>query len=219
LLNTNIVIYNRNTKKCNSSKIIILVITVNVNFATILQRKIIYIKNNLKMDKKKTSRFTMRILHRYLGFFLVGIMSVYAISGIVLIFRDTNTFKQETLIKEQVKANAKADELAGLLGFRKLKIDKEDENNIYFKQGVYDKETGWAEFTVMELPFVLGKMADIHQARSKQPLFFLNIFFGVALLFFVVSSMWMFLPKSSNFKKGMFFTIGGIVFTLVLLFL
>ena len=30
----------------------------------------------------------MRIFHRYLGFFLAGIMAVYALSGIVLIFRD-----------------------------------------------------------------------------------------------------------------------------------
>jgi hypothetical protein len=36
----------------------------------------------------------MRELHRYLGFFLVGIMSVYAISGVVLIFRDTDFLKK-----------------------------------------------------------------------------------------------------------------------------
>ena len=36
---------------------------------------------------------TMRIYHRYLGFFLAGIMAVYAISGIVLIFRDTDFLK------------------------------------------------------------------------------------------------------------------------------
>ena len=33
---------------------------------------------------------TMRVYHRYLGFFLAGIMAVYAISGIVMIFRDTD---------------------------------------------------------------------------------------------------------------------------------
>lgn len=32
----------------------------------------------------------MRVYHRYLGFFLAGIMAVYAISGVVLIFRDTD---------------------------------------------------------------------------------------------------------------------------------
>ena len=37
------------------------------------------------MSKKMTLNNTMRVYHRYLGFFLAGIMSVYAISGIVLI--------------------------------------------------------------------------------------------------------------------------------------
>jgi len=36
---------------------------------------------------------TFRILHRYLGYFLAGIMMVYALSGITLIFRKTDTFK------------------------------------------------------------------------------------------------------------------------------
>ena len=38
---------------------------------------------------------TFRVLHRYLGFFLAGIMMIYAVSGITLIFRNTDTFKQE----------------------------------------------------------------------------------------------------------------------------
>ena len=45
----------------------------------------------------------MRILHRYVGFFLAGIMSVYALSGIVLIFRDGDTFKSEIQHKVDLK--------------------------------------------------------------------------------------------------------------------
>ena len=41
---------------------------------------------------------------------------------------------------------------------------------------------------------------------------------GVALLFFAVSAFWMFKPTSSVFKKGLYFTLGGIVLTVVLLF-
>ena len=36
---------------------------------------------------------TFRILHRYLGYFLAGVMMIYALSGITLIFRKTDTFK------------------------------------------------------------------------------------------------------------------------------
>lgn len=38
----------------------------------------------------------MRIIHRYLGFFLAGIMAVYALSGIIMIFRDTDFLKKKT---------------------------------------------------------------------------------------------------------------------------
>ena len=41
---------------------------------------------------------TMRVYHRYLGFFLAGIMAVYAISGIVLIFRETPFLKSDKIV-------------------------------------------------------------------------------------------------------------------------
>jgi uncharacterized iron-regulated membrane protein len=50
------------------------------------------------MAIKKSLSIRMRIIHRYLGFFLSGIMAVYALSGIVLIFRDTDFLKQEKII-------------------------------------------------------------------------------------------------------------------------
>lgn len=38
----------------------------------------------------------MRIYHRYLGFFLAGIMAVYALSGVILIFRETPFLKKKS---------------------------------------------------------------------------------------------------------------------------
>jgi len=171
------------------------------------------------MATKTSFSLKMRIIHRYLGFFLVGIMSVYALSGIVLIFRDSDVFKQEIQLTEQIKTNASADELGELLDMRRLKVTKEENNKIYFQNGVYDKKTGIADFKIKELPFVLDKMTHLHKSKSGDTLFFLNIFFGIALLFFSVSSFFMFLPKTSVFKKGLYFTLAGIVLTLILLFL
>jgi hypothetical protein len=162
---------------------------------------------------------SMRIVHRYLGFFLVGIMAVYAISGIVLIFRDTDWLKQEKQVNKQIKVNAEKHELAQLLGIKQLKIEKEEENMIYFDNGTYNKDTGSAEYVIKELPFVLGRMTHLHKAKSSEPLYFFNIFFGLSLLFFVISSFWMFMPKTSIFRKGIYFTLGGIVLTLILLFI
>ena len=162
--------------------------------------------------------FKMRVIHRYLGFFLAGIMAMYSLSGIVLIFRDTDFLKNEKQITKQIKTNATPEELGKSLQMRDLKIDKEEGNVLFFKNGNYDKSTGTAQYTVKELPRVLDKMTHLHKAKSADPLYFFNIFFGLSLFFFVISSFWMFMPSTDTFKKGMYFTIGGIVLTLILLF-
>ena len=162
---------------------------------------------------------TMRIIHRYLGFFLAGIMAVYSMSGIVLIFRDTDFLKQEKIVAKSIEPNVSGEEIGEKLGIRGFNIEKEEGSLVYFKNGTYDKSTGEAKITVKSLPYVLDKMTHLHKAKSSQPLFFLNIFFGLSLFFFVVSSFWMFMPKTSVFKKGMYFTVGGLVLTLILLFI
>jgi len=160
----------------------------------------------------------MRIIHRYLGFFLAGIMAVYAISGIVLIFRDSDSFKVETQHAEKLKPNLANEELGKALDMRQFEVVKTEGNIVHFENGTYNSKTGVTEFTTKELPYVLDKMTHLHKAKSSQPLYVLNIIFGLSLLFFVISSFWMFIPSSSMFKKGMIFTLSGIILALVLLF-
>ena len=129
------------------------------------------------MGNNASFGFKMRVIHRYLGFFLVGIMTVYALSGIVLIFRDTDFLKQKKEIVKTLEPNIDVEILGKALEIRQFSIEKEEENIYYFKDGTYDKNTGVAKFTKKELPFVLEKMAHLHKAKSSEPLFFLNIFF------------------------------------------
>ena len=161
----------------------------------------------------------MRIIHRYLGFFLVGIMAMYSISGIVLVFRNTDFLKKEIIIEKTIATNVSPQKLGSELKIKRLKVEKQEAGIFYFKNGTYNSQTGAAEYTKKELPFVLDRMTHLHKATTDDPLFFLNIFFGLSLLFFVVSSFWMFMPSSSVFKKGLYFTLGGIILTLVLLFI
>jgi uncharacterized iron-regulated membrane protein len=169
------------------------------------------------LNNKSLSK-NMRIWHRYLGYFLAGIMAIYALSGIVMIFRDTNFLKQQKQVTKQVKPNAEPDELGRLLDIRPFKIQKQEGNIIYFEHGTYDKSTGKADYTSKEWPAAITNLTELHKARSGQPLFFLNVFFGVSLLFFVISAFWMFLPKTTIFKKGLYFTLAGVILTLVLIF-
>jgi hypothetical protein len=168
---------------------------------------------------KSSMQNTMRVYHRYLGYFLAGIMAVYALSGIVLIFRDTNFLKSEKQNEKQLKPNLKNEELGKELRMKELKIDKEEGDILSFKQGTYNKTTGVAKYTTKELPPFISKLTKLHKSSTKDPLFYLNVFFAISLLFFVISSFWMFLPKTTIFKKGLYFTLAGIILTIILLVL
>ncbi|WP_298480083.1 PepSY domain-containing protein [uncultured Maribacter sp.] len=168
-------------------------------------------------NKKTPFSFQIRIVHRYLGFFLAGIMAVYALSGILMVFRQTDFLKSEVVVEEQFKPNLSEEALRSK--FRKgVKVEKIENGVFYFKNGNYNQETGVATLKKMKLPFLLEKMERMHKATTNSPLYFLNIFFGFALLFFVLSAFWMYTPKMPVFKKGMYFAAAGIILTLVLLF-
>lgn len=165
-----------------------------------------------------STRQSMRVLHRYLGFFLAGIMAVYAISGVVLIFRNTDFLKREKRVEKVIETNVSSDKLGEKLKIRRLKVSKQEGDLMYFENGTYNQASGEAVYFVKELPLILDKMTHLHKANTNHPLFWLNIFFGFSLLFFVVSAFWMFRPKTKIFIAGLYYTLGGIVLTLILLF-
>ena len=161
----------------------------------------------------------MRAIHRYLGFFLTGIMAVYALSGVVLIYRNTDFLKQEKTVEQTVKPQLSAEELGKKLRIKQLKVTRREGDVVHFEQGTYNSATGEAIHTTKSLPLVLEKMTKLHKATTDSPVYWLNIFFGGALLFFVASAFWMFMPHTSVFRKGLYFTLAGVVLTVVLLFI
>jgi hypothetical protein len=169
--------------------------------------------------KKGNLQNKMRIYHRYLGFFLAGIMAVYALSGVLMIFRNTDFLKKDYVLEKSLPVDTKSEELGSKLRIKNFKVEKEEGDMVYFNGGDFNKQTGLATYTKKELPYVLKKMTDMHKATSDRPLFFLNIFFGVSLLFFVISAFWMFLPKTSIFKKGLYFAAAGLVLALLVIFI
>lgn len=168
------------------------------------------------MDKIKDTRSFMRITHRYLGYFLAGIMTVYAVSGVLLVYRDTDFLKKEKKYSTIVGKGLSEKVLGKELKIKNLEIESKVGNIVYFKQGSYNLTTGEAKYVKKELPFVLDKMVKLHKAKSEDTLSPLNLFFGIALFFFVISSFWMFNPKTKAFKRGMIFTIAGLIVSIIL---
>lgn len=161
----------------------------------------------------------MRVWHRYLGFYLAGVMAVYAISGSVLIFRKTDAFKQLEVTTKQLEPNLSAQDVEAVLKLKKFVVLEETDTAISFEGGAYNKQTGRVEQEKKVYPFVLDKLVTLHKATTNSPVYWLNIMFGASLLFFVLSSFWMFLPHTDIFRKGVYFSLAGLVMTIIILFL
>ena len=178
-------------------------------------RPFFFIYNKLNMGRK--SENTFREFHRYLGFFLAGIMAVYAISGIVLTFRNTDYLKSEYQVEKTLEPNLQEEALGSALRKRGFKVDKTEGDLVYFDGGTYNMETGEASYTEKRLPAILESMNKLHKMHTGNPLFWLGIFFGISLLFFAVSAFFMFRPSAPIYKKGLYFAVAGFLLTIVLL--
>ena len=160
---------------------------------------------------------TFRKYHRIIGFFLAGVMMIYASSGVLLIFRTTDFLKFESTEVRQLAAGLSADELNDELHIRRFKVTEETTTDILFEQGSYSKVDGSATITSKNYPLLVKKMVDLHKATPNSPLFFMNVVFGLGLLFLAVSSFFMFIVKAPAFKSGIKFAIAGFLVALVVL--
>ena len=154
-----------------------------------------------------------------MGFYLAGIMAVYAFSGIIMIFRNTDTFKKVIQTRTTLEPQLDNYSLIKKLKLKSFSLIKTEGSIVYFTEGQYNKITGETIFLKKELPYIIKKMEQLHKATTDSPIYWLNIFFGVSLLFFVLSAFWMFLPETSTFRKGVYFSIAGIIMTLLILFI
>lgn len=170
------------------------------------------------MAQIKDTKTFMRITHRYLGYFAAGIMAVYAISGVMLVYRDTNFLKKENKYEVVLKPNLSDKELAKEIKMRNLEFKPGAGDIKVFEQGTYHVKTGKTKYKKMELPFVLEKFNQLHKSTSTHRYATLNTIFGVVLFFFVISSFWMFNYKSKAFRRGMIYTGVGFILAVIMVF-
>lgn len=170
------------------------------------------------MAKIKDTKSFMRIVHRYLGFFMAGIMAVYAVSGVLLVYRDTDFLKKQIVTEKVIKPGLNEKDLGKEVAVKNFEITKTEGHTSFFKQGSYNSKTGAVKYTKSELPILLKKMTNLHKSQSKDKWSPLSVFFGFSLFFFVVSSFWMFNVKSKPFKRGMIYTAVGLILSLLLVY-
>lgn len=172
----------------------------------------------LKPKGKKSINYYMRALHRDIGFFITGLIIIYALSGIVLMYRDTEFLKSETKIEKTLAPNMEPAKIGEALRLKGFAVTKTDGETIFFKEGSYNNATGVATYSFKDIVFPMNKLINLHKAISKNPAHWFNLVFGVLLLFMAISSFWMFKPENKNFRRGIYFAGAGILFVVILFF-
>lgn len=168
---------------------------------------------------KKSFQHYVRSLHRDLGFLTIGLVVFYALSGIILIYRDVDFMKQEVLNEISLPVNLSSEELSSTLRLKNLKVTSQDSTTINFAQGTYSKTTGMARYTSSEVIFPFNKFINLHKATSQSPSHWLTTLFGIVLLFLAVSSFWMFKSGTRQFRRGLLLSVTGVVISILLLFI
>jgi hypothetical protein len=171
----------------------------------------------METKEKKPINYYLRIMHRYAGFFILGFAVIYGMSGITLIYRDTDFLKHDKKISLNLAPGINQSELGPALRMRDFKLEKEEGDILYFKGGTYNKATGAAEITVKDLVFPFNKLTELHKTPSKSPVHWFTFTFGITLLFLAISSLWMFKPGTKMFRKGILTVAAGVVVAIVLL--
>jgi hypothetical protein len=169
--------------------------------------------------ERKSVNYYMRKLHRDVGFFVIGLTIIFTLSGVVLIFRDTDFFKKEAVVERELEPNLESDELGQVLRIKDFKVIRTEGDLIVFKNGEYNKASGVVIYTVKELPLVFKKLTNLHKSSSKSLAHWGTIIYGGLLLFLAISALWMFKVTTKQFRRGIYFVLSGFLLAIILLFL
>lgn len=168
------------------------------------------------MTRRKTLIEYMRMLHRDIGFFVVGLTIIYSLSGIVLVYRTTDFLKFETAVAQTLHKNLEPEQVAKALKLRELQVSKTEGDLVYFSSGKtiangrYDKTTGIASYTEKQLPAVLNKFNQLHKSSNSSVAHWFSVGYGILLTFLAVSAFWMYRPGTPLLRRGIYLAAAGI---------
>ncbi len=175
--------------------------------------------NPENIKKKRNLRWYMRYLHNKLGFFIAGLVIIYAFSGLVQTYRDTDLLKHDVSHNIQIEPQLKEADLGPKLKLRNLKVEKTEGSILHFKEGTYNAATGAASYVTKEWYSWIVPFTDLHKTASKSAAHYFTTVFGFVMLFMSVSAFWMFKPGTKLFSSGVILTALGIVAAVIMIFL
>ncbi len=172
----------------------------------------------MNKTSSKSIYYMMRVLHRDIGFLVIGITVVYAISGFALTYREADIFKTSTEVQKIVQPGLPANQLGRVLQMHKpLKIFSENGATVTFEEGTYNKETGEISYISHDFVPVIKQFNDLHFVSSKDSRHWFTATYAVLLLFLALSSFWMYKPGTKLFRRGLVLAIVGVFGSIILI--
>jgi hypothetical protein len=176
------------------------------------------VEQNTKSTKKNL-RWYMRYLHNKIGFFIVGLVIIYSLSGVIQTYRDTDMLKHEVAHEMKLAPNLAESELGPNLKIRNFKVNKTEGNTLHFKEGTYNKETGMANYVTKDWYAWIVPFTELHKTSSKSLGHYFTTIFGISMFFMSISAFWMFKPGTKLFSSGVYLTIAGVIASIILMLL
>lgn len=173
-----------------------------------------------------------RELHRDLGYFFLGLIITFAISGILLNHRDSFHAEKYTIETKAIEVNLadekdiseeKAIAIGEALGikdkFRRHRIKKDELSISYEKTDVeIDIKSGKGEITTFIKTPIVSQMMFIHKNTSNWWIYFSDIF-GISLIIIAITGTLMVKHGKHTFKRrGWKLAVAGLLFPLIFLF-
>jgi len=194
----------------------------------------------------KSFSSTIRSLHRDLGYFVIGLTLIYALSGIVLSGRGLGWLEQDfksqavveqniskeqfnkmfikTVLDGKVSEVFPEDSYDSVKEHLRLKLVKNENGILHFKAWrklnvKYEENTGNLDVSYRGYPMAIEIFIKAHKANHEGAWFYLAIIYSVILSFLAISSFWMVKGKNGFRKRGVYLMLAGFAVVACFLFL
>lgn len=197
-----------------------------------------------KTKKKKSLSHMMRSLHRDLGYFVIGLTLIYALSGILLSGRALGWLEHKyniakvmstkieknkvlkNLIQELKKGDFNNIPSAILIdanrSLRHYKFKNEKDDTYIFKARkntiTYNYKTGEINYLLSAHPPWIKKFITAHKASHQNAWFYLAILYSIILSFLAISAMFMVKGKFGFKKRGIYIMFSGFIVIFIFLY-
>ncbi len=171
-----------------------------------------------------------RIIHRDLGYFVVGMTLIYALSGIAINhggdWEPSYTIERKEFSLELPK-NIRAIKKAGvikllepnnILGYRKHYFPSDSTLKIYTENGIVKINTNTKKtiYEILHRRPVLHQINFLHYNLGKGWIYFAD-FFAISLILVAISGLFILKGKQGIKGRGAWLTIGGFLLPIIYL--